>query len=106
MKIINEHDINIHVGENAEENWNLLDMNSEYLWFHLKSFPSCHVVVENINPSSDVIQYAASICKSHTKYRNLKNLKINYTPLKNVRKAENVGSVCFISNRKVNTITI
>ena len=49
-----------------------------------------------------MIVSAASLCKLHTKYRNIPNLKINYTPIKNIKKAEQIGSVTFNSKRKVN----
>ena len=97
---------NILIGENAQENWDLLNYNENYLWFHLKSFPSCHVVIENEEPSKEHIIKAASFCKLNTKYRNIPNLKINYTPIKNIKKAEKIGSVTFNSKRKVLDIKI
>ena len=69
---------NIIIGENAQENWDLLDKNENYLWFHLKSFPSCHIILETEEPTKEMIVKAASLCKLHTKYRNIPNLKINY----------------------------
>ena len=36
----------------------------------------------------------------------LKNIKVNYTLLKNIKKADKIGAVNFISNRKVNTIML
>lgn len=94
-------DTNIIIGENAQENWDLLDKNENYLWFHLKSFPSCHVILETEEPTKEMIVSAASLCKLHTKYRNIPNLKINYTPIKNIKKAYQIGSVTFNSKRKV-----
>lgn len=99
-------DTNIIIGENAQENWDLLDKNENYLWFHLKSFPSCHIILETEEPTKEMIVKAASLCKLHTKYRNIPNLKINYTPIKNIKKADKVGSVTFNSNRKVLDIKI
>ena len=98
----------ILVGNNDMENDELISKynDTNYIWFHLKSFPSSHVLVLDNDPPEDVIRIASNICKSATKYRNLKNLKINYTPMSNIEKAEKLGSVIFRSNRKVKNITI
>tara|TARA_E500000331_G_C17261827_1_gene715574 strand:+ start:843 stop:1166 length:324 start_codon:yes stop_codon:yes gene_type:complete len=107
MKTITYNDINIIVGQNSKENWSLLDnTNENYLWFHLRSFPSCFVIIEDEYPDNLTVLEAATICKEHTKYRNLKNLKINYTPVSNLRKVGKEGTVEFLSNRKVSTISV
>jgi predicted ribosome quality control (RQC) complex YloA/Tae2 family protein len=106
MKIDKFNEIEIIIGKNSQENWDLIDKMSESIWLHLKSFPSCHVFINKSNPDMDTIEYAAKLCKENTKYKNLSNLKVNYTPVKNVIKAEKVGSVYFKSNRKVKSITI
>ena len=97
----------IKIGENAKENWALIDASEpEWWWFHLKSFPSSHVVLETSEPTSEELIAAATWCKDTTKYRNLKNLKISYCQIKNIKKAEKVGSVTFLSNRKVKEIKL
>ena len=106
MKVIVINDVSFKVGQNAKENWELLGLDENYTWFHLKSFPSCHVVIEKIDPTNDEILEGANLCLENTKYRNLKNIKVNYTLLKNIKKADKVGSVHFVSNRKVNTIML
>lgn len=106
MKTFKFNEINIIVGENAKENWDILNTNKNYWWFHLKSFPSCHVIIEDENPNNLEILEAASLCKKYTKYKNMNNLKINYTQIKNLKKSIDVGSVEFNSNRKVLTISI
>lgn len=106
MKTITHNGINIIVGQNAKENWSLLDTNENYLWFHLRSFPSCFVIIEDEYPDNLTVLAAATICKENTKYRNLKNLKINYTPVKNLKKVGKEGTVQFISNRQVSTISV
>ena len=106
MKEIMIDDVIYKIGQNAKENWDLLNLNENFTWFHLKSFPSCHVVIENETPSNEEIIEGARLCLENTKYRNLKNIKINYTLLKNIKRADKVGSVYFISNRKVNTIML
>ena len=97
----------IKIGENAKENWALIDASEpEWWWFHLKSFPSSHVVLETSEPTNEELIAAATWCKDTTKYRNLKNLKVSYCQIKNIKKAEKLGSVTFLSNRKVKEIKL
>ena len=106
MKTVKFNEVEIIVGQNCQENWDLIDKMSESVWLHLKSFPSCHVFIKKSDPDIITIEYAANLCKENTKYKNLPNIKVNYTPVNNVIKAEKVGSVYFRSNRKVKSITI
>ena len=97
----------IKIGENARENWSLIDASEEeWWWFHLKSFPSSHVVLQTKEPTDEELIAAATWCKDTTKYRNLKNLKVSYCQIKNIKKAEKLGSVTFLSNRKVKEIKL
>lgn len=94
----------IRVGENAQENWNLIDDSSQNdIWFHVESHPSCHVVLSigdhKQTPHKTVINYCAALCKEGSKFSNHKNIKIIYTEIKNVKKADTVGSV-FTKNTK------
>ena len=90
-------------GENAKDNFELLDkfnLYPDYVWFHLNSFPSPYVII-NINKSELInninkdllIKYACELCKNNSKYKNLKNLKIIWTTIKNLKKTENIGEV-------------
>ena len=76
MKIeIFENKINniiFKIGKNSKENWELLNENKNYLWFHLSAFPSCYVICCDENPTSEMIQFGTKLCKQNTKYRNLK----------------------------------
>ena len=92
----------IKIGQSAKENWDLIDnSNQNYIWLHLDSFPSCHVVIEDENPSNELLLEGARLCKENTKYRNLKNLKICYTTISNLIKGKEMGSVSYKFNRKV-----
>ena len=106
MKVEEFNDITIIIGQNAQENWDLINFDCDYIWLHLNSFPSCHVIIEDNNPEQEVLEYAAQLCKENTKYRNLKNLKICYTKCNNLKKGKDIGSVVYKSNRKVKTILI
>ena len=97
----------IKIGQNSRENWDLIDnSNQNYIWLHLNSFPSCHVVIEDENPSNELLLEGARICKDNTKYRNLKNLKICYTTISNLIKGHEICSVSYKSNRKVKYIQL
>ena len=64
--------------------------NCDYIWFHLNSFPSGHVKIENENFNQEIILYAGEICKQHSKYKNLKDVKICYCKYGNVLKGEKI----------------
>ena len=105
QEIFNE--INIKIGKNSKENWDLIkNSQEEWLWFHLKSFPSCHVIVESEIITKDLIYQGAKLCKENSKYKNHKNLKISYCKIKNIQLGEKEGSVCFKSNRQVKEVKI
>lgn len=93
---------NIFLGENKEENWELLETSNENdVFVHLNSFPSGHVKIENKTFDQEIILHAGEICKQHSKYKNLKNLKICYCKYSNVLKGRKNGEVVFKSNRQV-----
>ena len=95
------------IGKSAQENWDIIDSSDpEWIWLHLKSFPSAHIVITESDPDMDLIIHAAECCKNATKYKNLRNLKVSYCKIKNLKKAEKVGSVYFKSNRKVKQVLI
>lgn len=106
MKLFNEGETVIKLGKTAQENWDLLDTNENYIWMHLNSFPSGHIIIEHNDPSDEMLFICALHCKENTKYKNLKNLKICYTNVGNLSKGKEVGSVIFKSKRKVKYITV
>ena len=99
----------IRLGKTAKENWKLLEgASSHHYFFHLSSFPSGYVILEHDfeEVPEKIIIECAEICKAGTKYRNLKNLKVDYCQCSNVMKGDVVGEVIFRSNRKVKVIGI
>lgn len=88
--------IKIIVGQSAQENWDLIDnAKQNYVWLHINSMPSPHVIIEEDyqTVSKRVLNYAASLCKLNSKYKNLKNLKIMYLPIKQLSKTKKIGEV-------------
>ena len=102
------HEHSYRIGKNAKENWALFEDSepSDFL-FHLSSFPSGYLILkcdENITPDVYVLNIASIVCKVNTKYRYLKNIKVDYTRCKNVQKGDFVGEIIYKSNRKVKQI--
>ena len=105
------NDIKYVIGQNAQENWNILDeaykINNNYIWFHLNSFPSCFVImylsIEELRDTSlnDYLTYGANLCKQNTKYRNLNDLKICYTSLKKLKKTNKIGEIIISGKRNI-----
>lgn len=110
MRQIEYENYIFYIGQNAKENWELLDkfykINDEYIWFHLNSFPSPYVIVNTtINDLSknsninEVLLFGSQLCKHYSKYKFLSNLKIIYTSLKKLKKTDKIGEV-IISGKK------
>ena len=112
MREIIFENIKFLVGQNSLENWDLLDsckeINNNYIWFHLDSFPSCYVImcasltdISCIESKNILLNYGAELCKKNTKYRNLSNLKICFTSLKKLKKTNKIGEVTIIGKRNI-----
>jgi hypothetical protein len=82
-----------YLGENAKDNWNLLNKDKNFIWFHLNSFPSGHCIAETYDINKKIINYGAMLVKNNSKYKNMKNIKVIYTQLKNITKSTNIGEV-------------
>lgn len=94
-------------GLNARDNFDLiLGSKQDHWWFHLNSFPSPHVVFRDPILEYDDIIESAMLCKSKSKYKNIRNVKIVYTPISNVRLTDVIGQVTFVSKRKCKFIVI
>lgn len=98
-------------GKNAQENHDLVDGAAEEdLWFHVSGHPSCHVIGKmpqdiglNKSDVTKIAKQGAIICKSFSKFKSDKNVKIEYTQVKNVTKLKVKGRVS-IKNAKSITI--
>jgi hypothetical protein len=97
------------IGKTAQDNWNILNESSQtHTILHLNSFSSPYVIINKpINQlSKSEITVAAQSCKEHSKYKNYQNLKIFYTSISNVTKADKIGSFHIISRKKLKYINI
>ncbi len=110
MKMIEYNEINFYIGQSAKDNWDMLDkaknINQDYIWFHLDSFPSPYVIMyatttelqTNIN---SYLYFGANLCKENSKYKNLRDLKILYIPVKKLTKGDKVGEVIISGKRNI-----
>ena len=98
----------IKIGENKEENDQLVAKAKQTdLWFHLASLPSCHIILEcdkKNKATKEMIKHCAVLVKENTKYKNHSKLKVNYTPIKNVKRTDTPGKV--ILKGKTECITV
>jgi predicted ribosome quality control (RQC) complex YloA/Tae2 family protein len=97
----------IQVGQNAKENWELIDGADDFdLWFHLDSGPSAHVIIKEIlNKKNhfvinndffgyprELITMGSTYCKSNSRCPTSK-VSIIYTTIENISKGKDIGSV-------------
>ena len=102
------YEYNFNLGQNASENWRLLESSSSwFIFFHLSSFPSCYGILEcnrDDKITKSVISQCCEIVKNCTKFKWIKNIGIDYTTCDNVKKGEDIGTVYYRYNRKVSNI--
>ena len=69
MKTFNFENFTCKLGENALDNWSLLDKSKkEYKFFHLSSFPSGYVILEYEEEPTDIMIYtSANLCEVYFK---------------------------------------
>jgi len=96
----------IRVGESAQENWELIENSSQNdVWFHVDNHPSCHIVLSVGNykktPHKSVLNHCAVLCKENSKVKDSREITIIYTLIKNVKKADKLGSVTTINTKKI-----
>jgi len=98
----------IRIGGNAEDNDKIVaEAKQTDYWFHLANLPSCHVIisVDKNNPiTKQMIKYCAYLVKENTKYKNFKEVVVNYTLIKNVKRTKEKGKVILIG--KVEKISV
>lgn len=87
----------IRRGVSAQDNWDLIDDSlPDDIWFHLDDHPSPHVVIKKEHSMQipyRCINKAAQICKEYSKLTNSRRVKVIYTQIKYVKKADTVGAV-------------
>lgn len=95
------------VGQNARENWSILSSSSQKdLFFHLTSFSSAYGILKFPYNNSSIHECASILKLNSNKAKNLHRVKIDYTPVNNVRKGEVLGEVIYKNKKYVQTILI
>ena len=110
MKLNSFNNIEYYIGENAQDNWDLFEkskeINENYIWFHLNSFPSPYVIMyatmDDIKAMREsYLNYGAILCLENSKYSYLLNTKIIYCKLNKLKKGNNVGEIIIIGKKKL-----
>jgi len=95
-------DVIFEVGENAEENFEILDnaaSTTDDLWFHVQGFSSCHVIAKihgmdlTKKQIHQVVTQGCMLAKQYSRYSYMVNLVVIYTKVKNIKKTDIVGRV-------------
>ena len=117
MKVISRYvdaikqSIDFHVGQNAEDNEQLLrDSSTTDYWFHLEGHSSAHVIAKipdvltlDKKQLLKVLKQGAVVCKEVSKLKSQKNVSIVYALADNVSLTETLGTV-HVENPKHMTI--
>jgi predicted ribosome quality control (RQC) complex YloA/Tae2 family protein len=99
---INDYEMVYWIGENAQDNWDIIDKaDKNDIWFHLADHPSAHVILRTENLpikkiSRHILIHCGIQCRLHSKWANIsykQKVKVIYTEIKNVSKADNPGAV-------------
>lgn len=102
LKFINSLNtfVQFNIGENAQDNFDMLDnADEEDEWFHAQGQSSCHVIAKisnlplNKKQLRQIITQGALLCKTNSKYAYMSDLAIIHTRVKDVKKSEIVGTV-------------
>ena len=100
--------VEIIVGKNAKDNWNILeDACEDDIWFHVKDESSAYVIIIN-DFKNEITQNhmvkAALLCKEHSKLKNKNKVAINWLPVKDVKKGKVVREAK--KKKKPNTLIV
>jgi predicted ribosome quality control (RQC) complex YloA/Tae2 family protein len=107
MKTCEYNGVLFTLGKNAVENWEIFDKaDPDHYFFHLSAFPSGYVYAATDSPTHEHITFASSLCKFGTKYKSLKDIKVDYCTFSNLEKGPTPGMVIFKSKRKVSTVKV
>ena len=98
---VDKVEIEFHIGQNAQENFDLIDTSDpDDLWFHISQESSCHVIAtipEHLHRNKKALKKIAIqggvICKQFSRYKSMKNVSIIYAPIQQVEKTDIIGTV-------------
>ena len=103
-------DCRVHIGQDAEDNWNILSAaKGKYWFFHLTDFPSCYVILECNEPTHEEKVQCAQLCRDHTKHKLSGQVKVDATQCNNVkfdRKRDVVGECDYKDEGNVELLVV
>ncbi len=90
MRFVSNDGFDIYVGKNNLQNdyLSFKFANGNDIWLHVKNMPSAHVIIRlnQKNISEQAIFEAANICVFYSKAKDLKNVEVDYTQKKFIKK--------------------
>ena len=87
MKIIEMDYGKVIIGKNKNENIKIIQSSEpDDLWFHLKDYPSCHIVVQGkrLLTNSELYEVGWMVVRYTNKYKDFKNLRISHCLVKDL----------------------
>jgi predicted ribosome quality control (RQC) complex YloA/Tae2 family protein len=121
---IQDRNFIINVGQNAKENWEIIDDADDFdLWFHVDDKPSGHVVIKEVLNNkqksyiknelfgypAQLITIGAEYCKQQSKNKTIhENQKVSiiYTTIDNIKKGKDIGSVIIKNIKYIKNIIL
>ena len=93
--------IEFRVGQNAKDNFDIIDQSGpDDIWFHISQQSSCHVVATiptekeyDKKQLKKIVIQGALLCKQNSRYKSLPNVDVMYTEIQHVKKTGTVGAV-------------
>ena len=96
MKIYTYEGYTLKIGTSARENDELItNAHPDDIWLHLEKFSSPHGILSPAGTDAHAIAWAAGLVKENSarRCRNLKNIGVQYIPVKYVEKTSTPGCV-------------
>jgi len=101
----NIKDLNVYIGENAQDNWDIITRSKQNdIWFHLDGLSSPHVILEVADLKTipkQILIKCCNLCKEYSKYKTLNKINVIYTEVKNISKSGTVGTVITKKTKKI-----
>jgi len=103
-------DITFNIGQNAQDNFDLIDMSHpDDIWFHVDGKSSAHVVASLPKDHTfdkkhlhKIIVQGACVCKEFSRYASKQKVPINYAKISQLTKsADVIGSVIVCNDKTI-----
>ena len=87
-RVLNLENAQILIGKNNTQNDHITFKvaHKSDLWFHVANAPGSHVILKSTEPNDELIEIAASLAAYFSGNKHSKNIDVNYTQVKNLKK--------------------